>query len=1041
MKRTILATIIILGFLLSGNAQDWEYLMGAGWNDGQRSTGYKAKSKFKEIAGTNNVLVSFGGRLGLFNEGNEIWKRDFGNGVVGDPLPNFTGETHFIEVLSDGFLVVWDYYYSGYRANDFPIDSAKLRRYFITKVDFDGNLIFQKKEIFNGFLGQNFGISISSFPIGNERFVSVEHNGSRKLRCYDYNGNKLWERLNPIALNNSEPNLFQTSNGSFLIVSKRGHFAEIDADSGDVINTIVTSDVNAESVLMDSQGEHFFFLYNNKIEQLDLTGNLINVFSFSETNLATTKPWLIDESDCAFILGHRSENFEVIKIDLKSGDVLWEEKYLVPQEPWVWNPEYTSAIIEQNQNGDIYIFGQTKWEFMEGFAPFLHAIHINEFDGKLLQSWDLNVPNNPFDLNSEFRLVDALALKNSAYLGYDNITGASGNGHPGNFIGKSYFLKGDSTIGNVSKELVSGFVTIDTSKNCLFDAGEPALKNANIKFKGNNGFEENVVTRSNGKFEIEIPTAVIASDSLSYTILFENIEYEECIINISNLNIAALQTLEIPIQVDYCSDLVICSPDDFQLVNCSSTKMEIEYENLESAPANSMLEIEIDSTLLFMSSSFAHQLDGNKVLFDLGVVSGKSGRNQISFDLGRKCNIPISEPSCIKVNLISDTECQNTSNNNSFNECFAANEFNNELVEFDWLQNGQSQSFFYRNSKATIQFDLKNELVDTITSWQISMTGFFIPFDIFELPPAASSATINTTDTEVFLNYENISVAPGESLRLSLDVNFAGFYEELILSTFIFDYESIVGGNNFQELKSPKIRERIDLEEYEWTHQPEYQIYQNGQPINSEINILDTVVLTMQIDNERDFEFKDIQFELDATSAINPLKFLGSNGNYTPVINTESNKLILKYEDVNLPVNGIFLSEVQLYFGDSFFDFPNRSNLLKQVKVSNECNFYESKFDIDPFEILRISNTSHLNNSNSLQVFPNPSKSQINFTFNTSLSKSLQFTLYNSTGQKVLFREVRGDFSINKSQVGSGVFFFEMNENGVVVQRGNLIFQ
>jgi len=193
--------------------------------------------------------------------------------------------------------------------------------------------------------------------------------------------------------------------------------------------------------------------------------------------------------------------------------------------------------------------------------------------------------------------------------------------------------------------------------------------------------------------------------------------------------------------------------------------------------------------------------------------------------------------------------------------------------------------------------------------------------------------------------------------------------------------------------------------------------------------------------NERDFLIENAIYEIQFSP--NAENFAIENiDSDIPFSNfdTLNNSLFVNFEEMNLEIGSEFSTTIRFDLSNSFDTLLNDFKITSCAIVWDEFNYYENNCEELQLQISRVSSINKFS-SNKFSIQPNPSNNLINFTFSSPISKPFKFTLYNSTGQKVLFREVRGDFLINKSQVGNGVFFFEMNENGIVIERGKLIFQ
>ena len=77
--------------------------------------------------------------------------------------------------------------------------------------------------------------------------------------------------------------------------------------------------------------------------------------------------------------------------------------------------------------------------------------------------------------------------------------------------------------------------------------------------------------------------------------------------------------------------------------------------------------------------------------------------------------------------------------------------------------------------------------------------------------------------------------------------------------------------------------------------------------------------------------------------------------------------------------------------------------------------------------------------SNSLQVFPNPFSDELSFKL--AGSEQTTVSLYNSFGQQILKQAFTNSINVNTVQFASGIYFYELRSNNEIVTNGKVIRQ
>ena len=90
------------------------------------------------------------------------------------------------------------------------------------------------------------------------------------------------------------------------------------------------------------------------------------------------------------------------------------------------------------------------------------------------------------------------------------------------------------------------------------------------------------------------------------------------------------------------------------------------------------------------------------------------------------------------------------------------------------------------------------------------------------------------------------------------------------------------------------------------------------------------------------------------------------------------------------------------------------------------------------------ASVKELNANIKLNVFPNPVtiSSQVELPETLAAKKDLDFVVYNTLGNKILYKKVNSKYiSINKNDFNAGYYFFEIKENQSIKARGRFVVQ
>lgn len=141
-------------------------------------------------------------------------------------------------------------------------------------------------------------------------------------------------------------------------------------------------------------------------------------------------------------------------------------------------------------------------------------------------------------------------------------------------------------------------------------------------------------------------------------------------------------------------------------------------------------------------------------------------------------------------------------------------------------------------------------------------------------------------------------------------------------------------------------------------------------------------------------------------------------------------------------------SNMMTFFGHSGNQYQVYSYDITDSSISNFNNysflFHHSIPDSSHF--INFCITSNIQSfqtdaNNSILIYPNPFKNQLNFSSKFTEEKNLLFMLYDTSGRLIFKEQIDFENSLDLNKLSSGMYFYTILDKNVTIQSGKLIAQ
>ena len=476
---------------------------------------------------------------------------------------------------------------------------------------------------------------------------------------------------------------------------------------------------------------------------------------------------------------------------------------------------------------------------------------------------------------------------------------------------------------------------------------------------------------------------------------------------------------------------------------CHSNTLHFTVRNVGNEDAkNLIIEIEMDSFFLNPRvNDFDFSLNGNILIIPIGDL-GTWGSLQRSFSFELDCEASLDLKRGIKAKLYSENQCFQDGRFLGYDFEFENFLQLRDFYKIEYSQNSKEISSPFLNLPTEFHFIYSNASIDSLTKFQVTLNNIkpdFIDFDDFKAIPNGGELFIDSINNSITIVKEESSLEPKDDFAIGLEF-LNCHYPDSILNEISFESIGEIQGKILEPFQLEKYERDLTFEDASINNPTTISFNQNGilEPVHIDLN--DTIEIDFIIKNDSLDSYENLDFQIEFIGAQNEILIHEIKTQSNHSIFANGAELDIRFSNFEIQPDSAFNFSIKVHLHNNYPQNIDSIRVGYKSTFTKGCSYLENSYKEYQVKVKEISNSNDLNFNKNLLVYPNPSKTQVHFTFESPFAKPIQFELFNIAGQKVLFREVQDDFEIEKSELGTGIFFFEMKESGVVVERGKVIF-
>ncbi len=796
----------------------------------------------------------------------------------------------------------------------------------------------------------------------------------------DENGNLLWEFQSLSPDDEITPyDITSTSNGEYLLLS---NYVEDNSNDPKVYITRIGSDgPPVWSKILNNYGDLEIEIPQNIIE-LD-NGNIII------TGI---------HNDGIFNPDNPNNVLFVLTLDALGNQLSFEEYTDL-------NQNTIPRGLQSTSDGGFAIAGTSN------IANLPSDLFLISFDSLGNELWQ----NNYGRSNTEDGYFLLAAPDQGFYLG--------GFTQNPDFSYDGYLVKTDS-LGNSITNLLEGTVYNDENQNCTPESTEEGLNSWLVKAtKGNTEFATLTDSLGNYIMDVDTGTYTITSYPISD---YWNICNNGIVADFTSFNQTISQDLGAQALID--CPLLDVSIGTSLLRRCFDNSYYINYCNYGTTIAeDAYMEITLDPDMIYQSATapLINQTD-SLFTFDLGDIGiGECGNFQVNILLGDSTtcdSIPLGATHCVTAHIYPDSICPPPSN------------WTGASIEVNAICEGDSISFFIQNigtapTSTNLDFiiieddvvllngdydDLAPNQIETI---KVAADGSFFRLEAQQEPNHPG------------MNMPNVSVEGCGDSNAIFSWGFTNIYPQNDGNYFI-DIDCRRNTGSFDPNDKTGFPLGREDENYIDPGQDlEYLIrFQNtGTDTAFTVVIRDTLSNLLDVTSVR------------PGASSHPYTFDISGGD---ILSFTFNNIMLPDSNVNLAGSNGFVK----FRVDQQADLPLESEINNTAAIYFDFNqpvVTNTTLHTVGVPLITIVSVNQVPNSkNQVKVYPNPVGTIAHFELaGISITDGL-FELYNVIGQPLRRQSFSGDaFDFERENLGRGVYFFRIENSGVLIGSGKLVVE
>lgn len=977
MKKILLLTIGILSFLLNS-----ESLLGQGWD-------YLYTPPVGQFENSNISIDQLSdGKIVVYNEGyTHFLKLDSLGNSTWMPINNiqttnaFTGLEDFAKdnllVTSDGNFILVDD--NNNNTNNTP--TTGFQQLHIAKLDMNLDTVWATKHYSPFTIGTQYIVNDVKQLSDDNILVLLYDNNDDEVRVmkFDYNnGNILWS-----------VSYFSAAQQIGLPYTYHGKEVVENTDGTLTLLTQVSIDTLGYARLIKLNSSGSFMWAKNYPSTKEIP------WQHSERTLART---FIGENIFSLRIFDTTTNqyqTVIIKTDV-SGNEVW-------RMPIAQNHVYDLILTSDN---DIMVCGQSA---NNGNKAAITKLRLDNGAIVWSKTYLEQFGSNP----QGFHFQKMLESNNNRFFAAGMTTTPSGK--------KIYGVMIDS-MGNTFTNVIHGNVFYDANNNCVLDNNETNLNSPVIIQATQSSDTIYTISDSLGNYSIRLKPG-------NYTIrpITFSSHWNGCLSPILPLALDSIVSHNVGLQaLVNCSDLSvnITTPN---LIRCFSNTYYVNYSNFGTVgESNTYIEVEMDSFLIVNSASIPFTQNGNIYTFYIGNL-GINQVGQFTINTTVNCNSTLSQTHCVEANIYPQQLCMPGGTVwSAATVVVDAACAGNNLVRFT-IENIGSQDMTQSRQYSVIE--------DQILQYQ----------GIFMLPAGTDTSwTVPATLNSVYvIEAEQEFTHPNADYEVS----------DLTFNCNNLDSMPNVPINQFPLDDSDSYTD-IDCQQNVGSFDPnDKQGFPIGYGEHHFIKKDDEIEYLIRFQNTGTYLAYNVIVEDEIDTDVLDLSTLKFQNSSHPCSVSIVDGKLLKFLFLNIMLPDSSTNEPESH-GFIRFRIGQRANNPLGTVIENSADIF---FDfneavvtnttfhtVGEYFIKAVSTKSIKEKLATVKVFPNPFSEQATFEIETEERyKNLTLTVFNVMGQAIKNISSNGDnqMILDRNGLTSGVYFYQIQSEGLVLDSGKLIVQ
>jgi len=363
-------------------------------------------------------------------------------------------------------------------------------------------------------------------------------------------------------------------------------------------------------------------------------------------------------------------------------------------------------------------------------------------------------------------------------------------------------------------------------------------------------------------------------------------------------------------------------------------------------------------------------------------------------------------------------------------------------IKFYQLHGRSSGTALMGNTFFEIHYEVENKKIDTLQNgqltWKISPA---ISADYFEvLQPA--NASVRDSAGLIILDLQDAIIAPAQTSKIELKVNLDKLVRaDLLEPKYVFRNQFFQFNTPQGDLIQPDSLWPQVLGTYINYGDSNLELKQDDIPV-TEIDPSKPLTADFSFRNRSGYDFDTLNLNLNVRSDVQLKSVDLASATDSLDVQLVDDEIIVFRSNLNNSGNDFFDIELEINFEEGEHQNEDQFELSLNGYTADYQFFHQ--FNEHQIQLDFLDNTSSTKDFDAeaiqLSYSPNPSAATINFKIKNEPATNFQFEVFDLVGKRHLSKQVGSTFQIEKSELGTGIWFFLIKKEGSIVETGKVIF-